>query len=153
MKKLFLILLLVPLLGIAQDWHPFPDGQTTLFSSCNTFSDEYLYNNIFPIKIDSTENDGSAQLYYNVKTPTFLAESWGEWIFNPMGSWIGSSVKVENGIAKFDPWLYDTIYLDFARNNSEKWRFLTYPAGEHIDAYVSNKSILEVVNGINVTSL
>ena len=148
MKKLFLILLLVPLIGVSQDWHPFPDGQTTLFSSCNIWSDEYLHQNIYPIQIDSIQNDGSAQLFYNVKTPFYMADSWGEYFFNPMGSWIGSSVKVEDGIAKFKPLLYDTIYLDFERNNSEIWRFVTIPTAGYIDAHISGKSILEVVDGI-----
>lgn len=144
MKKLLLILLALPFLGIAQeaDWHPMPSDQVSYYKFSGT--------HISTMKIDSIIVTDTGLLYYNVKNPITIAGEDEYAYCDPFSSWLGKTTLVENDIAYF--YKNNTshpILIHFSRSNSEPWLFYTLDDGSYFEAHIEGFDYIEILEGLS----
>ena len=143
MKKLLLLLLVLPFLGIAQndDWHPLPSNQVSYYS----FGGRYA-----PIRIDSIISSDAGDAYYNIRTTeVFLQdEDDGTYYHDPMASWLGNSTLIKEDTAVFKNKHNEELIIPYTRNDDSKWRFYDFQDGKYIEAWFSGKEYYELVEGL-----
>jgi hypothetical protein len=144
MKKLFFLLLILPILLNAQidKWHPFPENQTAFFKS------EGYSHALHVIIIDSIHETESGNVYFNRRDPLHIETTEDYQLYDPYQSWIGYSTLVDNEKAVFqnkDEELM-TIYLD--RENQEPWLFYTYENGDYIKAWVEQVQTMNILEDL-----
>ena len=149
MKKLFLILSILPMFLTAQegDWFPVPSDQTAYYEYIGTYSLE----NIKPYRIDSIVDTPDGKIYYNIRTPEIFYYYYYEqgYLHDPKASWIGKKTVISQNNA----YIYNKydlpIYLPFQTPLGEIWRMYEYPNGSYIEAWFSAEENREIVEGIN----
>jgi len=153
MKKLILILFALPFLGIAQetDWFPMPAEQLSYFSSIRKGGGNIPtdYSFFSPMMIDSIKYDGTAMIYYNVKTPIIIGDDDDAYnYYDPYQTWFGSSVRFEDGMAQFQNIYEKPIFVKYHSNINEPWLFYTYENGEYIESMVSELAEIDILEGL-----
>ena len=142
MKKLILILLALPFLGIAQetDWFPMPSDQVSYFK----YSDIHINT----MKVDSIIQTDSGKLYYNVKNPVRIVAEEEHSYYDPFSSWLGKTTLIENGYAHFyDAVSFKQITVNYERTNNTPWLFYD-SEDDYYEAHIEAYDYIEILDGV-----
>ncbi len=138
MKKPILFLVLLPLFTFSQNWHPFPENQTSFFKK--TTNSKVLQ----VIKIDSIKETENGNIYFNRRTPLHVETTEDYELYDPYQSWIGYSTLLDDNKAIFQNKNAQPISIYLNTDILESWLFYTFESGEYIEAWV------ETVDNINI---
>jgi len=143
MKKLLLILLVIPFLGIAQegDWHPMPSDQVSYY--------KYANKHINTLKVDSIIQTDTGQLYYNLRNIVRIGVDDENGYYDPFSSWLGKTALIENGNAHFYETLsFSPMTIKYLKTDSEPWLFYTEEDGSYFEAHIAGLDYIEILDGI-----
>lgn len=138
MKKLVLLLTLLPFFTFSQNWHPFPDNQTSYFRKA---SNSY---GLQVIKIDSIKETENGKIYFNRRSPLHIETTEDYALYDPYQSWIGYSTLLDDDKVIFQNKNAEPISIYLNTDILESWLFYTFENGEYIEAW------LESVENINI---
>lgn len=140
MKKIFILLALLPLLIFSQDWHPFPEGQTSYFRQ--------TWGKLQIVQVDSIQETGSGSIYFNRRDPYFVETTEDYQLYDPYTSWIGYSTLVDDEKATFQNYDGETVSVYLNRENEDPWLFYTFENGDYIQAWVASMNTMNILDGL-----